>query len=155
MALTPMDIHNKEFPRTFRGYDEDEVDKFLDSIIDEFERLYKENAEIKEHESALVDQIDQYKTMEKTLKDTLVTAQKTADDVIVNAQKKAELIVHESEIKAKQIIDEANNSVISIKKELEDNKKQFKVFKNKFKSLLNSEIEMLDQADDVDESDNG
>ncbi|MBQ1614259.1 MAG: DivIVA domain-containing protein, partial [Selenomonas sp.] len=30
MVLTPMDIHNKDFKRSFRGYNEDEIDDFLD-----------------------------------------------------------------------------------------------------------------------------
>ena len=57
MALTPMDIHNKEFARSFRGYDDEEVDRFLDEIIEEFERLYKENLELKERLGMLSDQI--------------------------------------------------------------------------------------------------
>jgi cell division initiation protein len=40
VPLTPMDIHNKEFSRSFRGYKEDEVDQFLDNIVDDFEKLY-------------------------------------------------------------------------------------------------------------------
>ncbi|HOB21135.1 MAG TPA: DivIVA domain-containing protein, partial [Candidatus Atribacteria bacterium] len=57
VALTPMDIHNKEFSKAFRGYNEDEVDQFLDEIVEEFERLYKENIELKDRISALNDQI--------------------------------------------------------------------------------------------------
>ena len=72
MALTPMDIHNKEFTRSFRGYDDEEVDRFLDEIIEEFERLYKENIELKERLGMLSDQISNYKTMENTLKETLL-----------------------------------------------------------------------------------
>ena len=97
MALTPIDIHNKEFERSFRGYNEDEVDQFLDNIVDEFEKMYKENMEMKERISVLMDQINQFRTMEKTLKDTLVTAQKTADEVTAVAQQKAKLILEEAE----------------------------------------------------------
>lgn len=86
MALTPMEIHNKEFPRSFRGYNEDEVDRFLDEVVEEFERLYKENLEIRDRISMLHEQITHYKTMENTLKETLITAQKTADEVVENAQ---------------------------------------------------------------------
>ena len=50
MPITPMDIHNKEFSRSFRGYNEDEVDQFLDEIVEEFERLYKENLESKRYD---------------------------------------------------------------------------------------------------------
>ena len=87
MALTPMDIHNKEFTRSFRGYDEDEVDLFLDEIVEEFEGLYKENIELKDRLSMLADQISNYNTMENTLKETLVTAQSAANEVSICSKK--------------------------------------------------------------------
>ena len=40
MPLTPIDIHNKEFSKVFRGYDEDEVNEFLDQIIKDYEFYY-------------------------------------------------------------------------------------------------------------------
>ena len=112
MALTPMDIHNKEFSRSFRGYNDDEVDQFLDEIVEEFERLYKENIELKDRLGMFADQISHYKTMENTLKETLVTAQKAANDVSASAQKKSELIINEAEDKARRIIEDANYKVI-------------------------------------------
>lgn len=42
MALTPLDIHNKEFTRGFRGYDEDEVNEFLDQVIKDYELVIRE-----------------------------------------------------------------------------------------------------------------
>ena len=39
MALTPMDIHNKDFPVKMRGYDQDEVNDYLDQIIKDYEML--------------------------------------------------------------------------------------------------------------------
>jgi cell division initiation protein len=143
MSLTPMDIHNKEFSRSFRGYHEDEVDQFLDKIVDEFEKLYKENMELKDRVNALGEQISQYRTMENTLKETLVTAQKTADEVTALAQKKAELIQQEAEEHARRIIDSANNNVVEIQKEYQEAKKQVQIFKSKFRALLEAQMELV------------
>lgn len=44
VPLTPLDIHNKEFSRGFRGYDEDEVNEFLDQIIKDYEMLIREKS---------------------------------------------------------------------------------------------------------------
>lgn len=145
MALTPMDIHNKEFSRSFRGYDDDEVDQFLDEIVEEFERLYKDNIELKDRLGMLADQISNYKTMENTLKETLVTAQKAANDVSESAQKKSDLIISEAESKAGKIIEDANNRVIEIKREFEEYRKQMQVFRTRFKSLLETQLELLQQ----------
>ena len=45
--LTPLDIENKRFTKTIKGYNVDEVDDFLDQVTFEYEKLYKENAEYK------------------------------------------------------------------------------------------------------------
>jgi len=144
MGLTPMEIHNKEFPRSFRGYNEEEVDKFLDSVVEEFERLYKENMDMRDRVSMLNDQINHYKALEDTLKETLVTAQKTAEDVVANAQKKAEMIVHESEEQAKKIIENANQEVMQVRREFDEVRKQIHIFKTRFKSFLETQLEMID-----------
>lgn len=144
MSLTPMEIHNRDFPKSFRGYNEDQVDQFLDEIVEDFERLYKENQELKEKLGLLGDQLNQYKTIENTLKETLVTAQKAADEVVAAAQKKAELIIDEAEGQARKIIENANNDVIRIKRESDELKKDYKIFKNRFKTFLEMQLEEIE-----------
>ncbi|MDD3839352.1 MAG: DivIVA domain-containing protein [Clostridia bacterium] len=153
MTITPMEIHNKEFSRSFRGYNDDEVDEFLDKVVADYEKMYKENMEIKDKLALIDDQIKSYKKMESALKETLITAQKTADEVTNNAHQKSELIISEAEQKAKQIIEEANKEVIEIKKEFERNRKQFKIFKSRFKSLLETQLEMIDDEENLFEYD--
>jgi len=55
MALTPEDVVNKRFqPTKFReGYDQDEVDDFLDEIVVELRRLNQENDELRRRISEL------------------------------------------------------------------------------------------------------
>lgn len=143
MAITPMDIHNKEFAKSFRGYNDDEVDQFLDKIVEEFERLYKDNLELKERLGMLGDQVSHYKAMENTLKETLVTAQKTASDVSVAAERKSELIILEAQDKARKIIENANYKTGEIRKEFDEYKKQIQVFKARCKGLLETQLELL------------
>jgi DivIVA domain-containing protein len=54
MALTPEDVVSKRFTTTkFRdGYDQDEVDDFLDEVVEEMRRLTKENEELRSGGSA-------------------------------------------------------------------------------------------------------
>ena len=86
--ITPLDIQNKQFKRAFRGYKEGEVDEFLDEIIIDYEKIYKENIELKDKILMLSEQIKYYKNLEETLKDTLVVAQNTADEVTLAARQK-------------------------------------------------------------------
>jgi len=144
MALTPMEIHNKDFPRKFRGYDPDEVDQFLDMIVEDFEKLYKENIDIKEKYRLAKERLDIYIAIEETLKETLVTAQKTAEDVVSNAQNKAELILRETEAEAFRLMQQGNERLLEKRREQEELQKQLDVFRIRFKKLLEAEIEILE-----------
>jgi len=139
-----MEIHNKDFPRKFRGYDPDEVDQFLDMIVEDFEKLYKENIDIKEKYRLAKEKLDTYRAIEDTLKETLVTAQKTAEDVVSNAQKKAELILRETEAEAFRLMQHGNEKLLEIRREQEELQKQLDVFRIRFKKLLEAEIEILE-----------
>lgn len=141
--LTPMEIHNKEFKKGMRGYKEEEVDEFLDKVVTDFEKLYRENGELKDKLSVINDKVDSYNLMEKTLQNTLVVAQTTAEEVVVNSRKKAEVLLQEAEDQAKRIVEDANKSVIDIHREYENLKKEVQVFKTRFKTLLESELEAL------------
>ena len=94
-----------------------------------------------------------YENIEETLNATLITAQRAAEDTCNAANKKARIIVEEADLKARQVIEQANNSVIEIRKEYDLMVKEFKVFRNRFKSLIKEELETLDEIFyDVDES---
>jgi len=95
--ITPMDIRNKEFKKAFKGYKEDEVDEFLDKVVADYERIYRENGELKDRIAIDNDRIESYNSMEKSLQSTLLIAQTTAEDIVANARKKAEMIINEAE----------------------------------------------------------
>ncbi|NMB07832.1 MAG: DivIVA domain-containing protein [Tissierellia bacterium] len=143
--ITPLDIQNKQFKKSFRGYKEAEVDYFLDEIVEDYERLYKENIELKDKILVLNEQIKHYNNLEETLKDTLIVAQNTADDVILTAKQKAENIVEDAEIMAKELLIEANDKVKNIKEEYEYLQREIFIFKTRYKSFLESQIITIDE----------
>lgn len=149
--ITPLDIQNKEFKRGMRGYREDEVDEFLDLVMVDYEKLYKENAELKDKLERVSQQIEQYKNIEETLKNTLVVAQNAAEEVRTNALKKAELILQDAENQAKELIKKAHEDVNEVKGEYEDIKKQMQIFKTRYKTLLQSQIDaVLNICEDIE-----
>ena len=141
--ITPMDIRNKEFKKAFKGYKEDEVDEFLDKLTADYERIYRENGELKDRISIDNERIESYNSMEKSLQSTLLIAQTTAEDIVANSRKKSEMIIKEAEEQARKIIEDANSSVININKDFEELKKEVQVFKTRFRTLLESELEAL------------
>ena len=143
--IAPIEIENKEFKKGLRGYREDEVDEFLDLVKEDYEQLYRENADLKEKIRLYQEQINKYENIEETLNATLITAQRAAEDTCSAANRKSKIIVEEADLKAIQIIEQANNEVIEIRREYHSMVKEFKIFRNKFKSLLEDEIKSIDE----------
>lgn len=106
--ITPMDIHNKTFSRKLRGYAEDEVNSFLEEVVSDYERIYREHREMEEQMDTLKTKLANYEKMEATMSATLVMAQETAENVKQNAQKEADLIIREAKAQAAQIVSDAD-----------------------------------------------
>lgn len=141
--ITPLDIRNKSFNKALRGYNADEVDEFLDKLIEDYEKIFKENIEIKDRLNVQGDALQHYKSMEETLQNTLVIAQNTAEDIKKNAYSKADNSIKEAELRASRIVADASDEVIKVRKELEEVKRQYIVFKTKFEGLINTHLELL------------
>ena len=105
--LTPMDIHDHQFKKSFRGYSENEVDDFLDKVVVDFERLINENERLKNQLYSTETELEKYRGLEKTMNDTLIVAQRTADEVISAAKKNADRLKEQAARECQQIKDEA------------------------------------------------
>lgn len=146
MPLTPLDIHNKEFGRSFRGYNEDEVNEFLDQVIKDYEALIRENKELEEKNAALHERLGHFTNIEESLSKSIIVAQETAEEVKNNAKKEAQLIIKESEKNADRIINEALSKSRSIEMEIDELKKRASVYRRRFRTLLEAQLEMLDSS---------
>ena len=142
--ITPLEIQNKDFKRNFRGYNTKLVDSFLDEIIEDYERLYKENIELKDKVNMLADQIRQYNTLEETLKNTLIVAQSTADEVTTTARKKAENIIEEAEANGRETKYKAREDVRKIRDEYENIKREIYISKTRYKSFIEAQLLSLE-----------
>ena len=145
--LTPLDIHNKEFKKSMRGYNIDDVDEFLDEIIRDFEALYKESLDLKDKMQKQEENINQYKEIEKALQNTLVLAQKISEEVKQNAQKEAELFIWEARKKAEQIIAGAQDDITESIKKLEKLSGLEKQMFVKIRSFLMAQLELVESYD--------
>jgi cell division initiation protein len=147
LSLTPLDIHNKEFTRGFRGYDEDEVNDFLDQVIKDYEALIRDKKALEETVQKLEDRLGHFSTIENTLNKSILVAQETAEDVKQNATKEARLIVKEAEKNADRIINESLSKSRKITLEIEELKKEAKVYRTRFRMLIEAQLELLKNDD--------
>lgn len=154
--LTPLDIENKKFPKSIKGYNVDDVDDFLDELTVEYEKLYKENAELKNQIDTLRNDLEHFRSVEHTLQNTLVMAQKTADQSIADAQKSAEEIkmlakqqadqtLAEAQAKAKTAVDDLDRQEFELKMKIEDMKKNFEMYKSQMERILLAQLDLLSE----------
>ena len=147
MPLTPLDIHNKEFSKSFRGYNEDEVNEFLDQIIKDFEIIIREKQTLETKVEELEFKLEKFVHIEDSLNRSIVIAQEASEDIKRNAQMEAKLIVKEAEKNADRIINEAIQKSSKITLQLDDMKKQALVFKQRLKLLVEAQLEMVSNDD--------
>ena len=147
MKLTPMDINNKEFKRGLRGYNPEEVDEFLDEIIENYEELYKDNAKLKEKLVLSNEQIEHYTKIESTIQNTLILAQNAADQAKTSAEKQAELVVKNANETAQKILDKAHNDTAQLTAEYEKIKQDFIKFRAKFRNFMNTQLQTFNELE--------
>ena len=142
--ITQLDIENKKFSKQMmNGYSVEEVDDFLDDLTVDYTKNYKEATELKAKVEELTNSLEHYKSIEATLQNTLVMAQKTADDIKNVAKQQADQIVNEAKGTAQRQVDDLDSEILAKKRELEDVKKQFDIYKAKMESLLISQLELI------------
>jgi cell division initiation protein len=155
MRITPLDIQQKQFPMKLRGFDVEEVYAFLEIVREELEDQLRDNASLKENVQRLENQIREYKDMETTLRETLMTAQQMVEDYKTNARKEAELLVKEAELKSDTLLKEAQEKVIKIHEDIVDLKGIRRHFKEEVKRLVEGHLRMLDFDREREEEEGG
>ncbi|MFZ5815529.1 MAG: DivIVA domain-containing protein [Bacillota bacterium] len=149
MALTPLDITNKEFKKKLLGgYDPDQVDEFLDQIIREFEVLIKENTTAKEQVELLNQRVEQYRALEETINKTLVIAQESAEEIKANARREADLIIQEARLQAERILEAGQAKARRIMEENADLARAAHTLRGQVRALLQAQLEAIDTIRD-------
>lgn len=144
MPITPVDIRNKEFRKGVRGYQTEEVEKFLDTVSKEFEVFYTENFELREKVQRFEQELKQYKLLEGTLQQTMVLAQQTAEEVKQSARHEAELMLKAAEQEKVQQLSMAQKKVNEVNEEIEELLKRRELIRTQLKSFLNAQLDLAE-----------
>jgi cell division initiation protein len=151
LVLTPLDIQNKEFRRSLRGYNEQEVDEFLDEIVRDLEAMVRENANLRDQVSRMESRIEQYAQIEEVLKRTLISAEEAAGDMRASAHKEADLIVREAREQAKREIEAAQREAAAAEEALAKARHAHRAFLARVKAELRAQIESIEAMAPRDE----
>lgn len=126
MKISAIDIRKHTFEKIFRGYNPDEVDAFLNSLSQEWERFSSENSMLKMQLEYAEKELSKLKDIESTLFRTLKSAEDASRQIEKEAIESAEKRVEESKIQANSLVEEAEQRTNQIIAETENRLKQFK-----------------------------
>lgn len=155
--LTPMDIQEKEFGRSFRGYDENEVNVFLNEIMKAYVEVIDENERLKAELAREKATNDEFRRIEQSVRETLIVAQRTAEEVTSNAKHNADQMLEmaakecqnlrkEATLQAKAQMDEAVDKVHVIVGEYERLVREKHQFLRRMKGNVQAELVLIDEA---------
>lgn len=157
----------EKFNRTLRGYDPEEVNKFLDQVIVQVQKLVGD-LKVKEQELALKDKkiaemqetinqtvhiqekLAQYERMENTLNRAIMMAQKTSDQIKSNAHRESEIILDDAKKNASRIVNESLLKAEQAENEANMLKRNVNIFKRKLRGLIETQLEMVEDIEKVD-----
>lgn len=108
MALSPLDIRNKTFSTKMRGFSPEEVDDFLDQVINDYEEVLRQNRDLEKNVKHLEEKLRYFNELKEALNQSIIVAQETADKVKDSAQKEADVIVADANNEASELLTKAN-----------------------------------------------
>ncbi len=118
--ITPQEIEIKVFDKVlFGGYRVSDVQEFVALVLKDYEELYKENAVLKNKIGVLVDKIEEYKELETSLRNALLSAQKMGESMIKEAGTRSEFMLTEAQIKAERLLNNVNMQIFKEKQHYE------------------------------------
>ena len=158
MPIRPIDIRRKEFRNGFRGYDANQVDDFLDTVADEFERTYNENQRMREEVSGLRDRLQQFEDLEGSIRAALVhaeqaandlrsSANREAEDVRQGARRDAEFTIRDAQARSHQMLADSSSRIERVQDSYEALQEAKKGFANDFRHLLKTYMDMMENME--------
>lgn len=143
--ITPNEIAVKEFKKSAVGYSPEEVDGFLDEICIDYDRLFKENIELKDKTGMLSQDNEKYHSIQSGLERTLILAEKAAEEMKDAAISASEQIQKEAKLKAEEILSDARTKAYELEQEIAMLENKYELMRTRVKLLLYAEIELLDK----------
>ena len=150
----------EKFSRTMRGYDPEEVNNFLDKVINQVETMVNEinekDKKIKKLQSmevqnkALQDKLLQYERMEGTLNKAIIMAEKTSEQIKINAHNEAESVLEDAKKNANRIINEALLRAEKTENEANLLKRNTTIFKKRVREIVETQLKVVDELDEIE-----
>ena len=158
MPIRPIDVRRKEFKSSFRGYDANQVDDFLDAVADEFERNYTENQRMREEVSSLRDRLQQFEDLEGSIRAALVHAEQASNDlrraatqeaegIKQSAQREADFTIREAQSRSHQMLADSSARIERVQDSYTALQEAKRSFANEFRHLLKTYTDIMENME--------
>lgn len=147
MAFTPSEIKNKAFTRIKNGFEPTEVEQYLEQLSHEIERLKDDKKQLEKVLEERDAHIQSFKEVEKSVGEAIVSAQRAADETKAAAQKERDAIIQKAQAEASQIVNDGIEKARRLSFQTEDMKRQSKVFRSRFRMLVEAQLDLLKSDD--------
>ncbi len=136
MSISALEIKKKEFEQKMRGYDADEVRRFLDEVSNEVDTLTRDNISLEEELIGTKKKIEHYLKIESSLEKTLLAAQQTAMKMEEQAQKEASLLLEKARFERDKMMQELPLEIERARGEVTRLKAEYESTVARMKSVL-------------------
>lgn len=143
--LTPLDIETTVFKRKMRGYDCIEVQQFVERVAVDYEKLYKENLDLKQQLSDTEERLNQYVHLEDSMRNALMLAQQAGEEVKASSQRQSELMIREAEGRVEQIRNRLRDEINAELRRLSDLRQRAEQARAELRAVLTCHLEMIDR----------
>lgn len=154
MKVNPMDIQKQIFGKRWRGFDRDEVRTYLNYVAEEFALLQRERDSLSQEVQTFHALIDDYRSRETILKNTLLTTQRLTEEMKENARKQADAVVHEAEIKAERLIDLARDRAHEVETSILDLRSNRQALRADIRTIVDRITHLLALQEEAEAEDN-
>lgn len=138
MSLTPVEIRHVRLARRPLGYSRDGVDELLEEIVDSYETVWRDRADLVDKVEELEDDLVRHRELETLLRTTLVSAEGAAHELKAQAKREAELIIGEAHAEAR-----------SITRRAAAERERLAAESNRLRALMRAALEELEEAADA------
>jgi cell division initiation protein len=152
MRLTPIEIRQHRFNARLRGFDRDEVDAFLETVVADFEELVRENAQLRREAERLTREVDALRSREKMIQETLTTAQGVVDQLKRTAIKESETILVDAELKAEKVLAEARQRRADLSHEIAELRSTRARLDSDLRKTLDGYVRLIDAFQEARET---
>jgi cell division initiation protein len=119
MNVSPLDLRQQRFRKSFRGFDPVEVASFLAAVAEDYEQALRETDRLRQDLARTEAVLTEHREHEKNLQATMTTAQKLSDDIKANAELEARRIVREAEGRSDLLLEKTQARLEDIQREID------------------------------------